>query len=169
MTFSLPMNYGPRLFFMGKTKTWLPWKFSLKLLSTVKSNTSLRICWLVKLKLYTCSNILTWLHFSMVYYSVNKAINDKKSVIAIQNSSGIHVLYLLSRLQSWRTKFHHWKWTTNFKGSILLSLDKFQWNKKSSFSRPIQMFILANSKWTAVQDKSFKWKLKLLCYNNKKM
>ena len=92
----------------------------------------------------------------------------KKSVIAIQNSSGIHVLYLLSRLQSWRTKFHHWKWTTNFKGSILLSLDKFQWNKKSSFSRPIQMFILANSKWTAVQDKSFKWKLKLLCYNNKK-
>ena len=36
MTFSLPMNYGPRLFFMGKTKTRLPWKFSLKLFSTVK-------------------------------------------------------------------------------------------------------------------------------------
>ena len=35
--------------------------------------------------------ILTWLHFSMVYYSVNKAINHKKSIIAIQNSSGIHV------------------------------------------------------------------------------
>ena len=56
---------------------------------------------------------------------------------------------------------------TNFKGSILFSLDKLQWNEKSSFSRPIQMFILANSKWT-VQDKSFKGKLKLLCYNNKK-
>ena len=27
----------------------------------------------------------------MVYYSVNEAINDKKSVTAIQNSSGIHV------------------------------------------------------------------------------
>ena len=35
--------------------------------------------------------ILTWLHFSMVYHSVNEAINDKKSVIATQNSSGIHV------------------------------------------------------------------------------
>ena len=35
--------------------------------------------------------VLTWLHFSMVYDSVNQAINDKKSVIAIQNSSGIHV------------------------------------------------------------------------------
>ena len=35
---------------------WPPWKFSLKLFSTVKSNTSLRICWLVNLKLYTCSN-----------------------------------------------------------------------------------------------------------------
>ena len=56
MTFSLPMNYAPGLFFMGKTEAWPPWKFSLKLLSTVKSNTSLRICWLVKLKLYTCSN-----------------------------------------------------------------------------------------------------------------
>ena len=63
--------------------------------------------------------------------------------------------------------FHHWKWTTNLKGSILFSLDKLQWNEKSWFSRPIQMFILANSKLT-VQDKSFKWKLKLLCYNNKK-
>ena len=77
------------------------------------------------------------------------------------------VLHLLSRLQSWRCKFHHWKWTTNFKGSIPFSLDKLQRNEKSWFSRPIQMFILANSKWT-VQDKSFKWKLKLLCYNNKK-
>ena len=56
MTFSLPMNYTPGLLFMGKTETWPPWKFSLKLLSTVKSNTSLRICWLVNLKLYTCSN-----------------------------------------------------------------------------------------------------------------
>ena len=115
----------------------------------------------------------TWLHFSRVYYSVNKAINDKK--VSLQYKIHLEymyiqvVLYLLSRLQSWRSKFHHWKWTTNFKGSILFSLDKFQWNKKSSFSRPIQMFILANSKWTAVQDKSFKWKLKLLCYNNKKM
>ena len=27
----------------------------------------------------------------MVYYSVNKTINDKKRVTAIQNSSGIHV------------------------------------------------------------------------------
>ena len=56
MTFSLPMNYTPGLLFMGKTETWPPWKFSLKLFSTVKSNTSLRICWLVNLKLYTCSN-----------------------------------------------------------------------------------------------------------------
>ena len=56
MTFSLPMNYSPGLLFMGKTETWPPWKFSLKLFSTVKSNTSLRICWLVNLKLYTCSN-----------------------------------------------------------------------------------------------------------------
>ena len=37
-SFSLPMNYGPRLFFMGNTKTWLPWKFSRKLFSTVKLN-----------------------------------------------------------------------------------------------------------------------------------
>ena len=58
MTFSLPMNYTPGLLFMGKTETWPPWKFSLKLFSTVKSNTSLRICWLVNLKLYTCSNNL---------------------------------------------------------------------------------------------------------------
>ena len=35
---------------------WPPWKFSLKLFSTVKSDTSLRICWLVNLKLCTCSN-----------------------------------------------------------------------------------------------------------------
>ena len=41
MTFSLPMNYTPGLLFMGKTETWPPWKFSLKLFSTVKSNTSL--------------------------------------------------------------------------------------------------------------------------------
>ena len=60
----------------------------------------------------------------MLHYSVNQAINDKKSVIKIQNSmftkcyinntyksSGIHVkqvvLYLLFRLQSGRSKFHH--------------------------------------------------------------
>ena len=54
-------------------------------------------------------------------------------------------LYLLFRLQSGRSKFHHWKWTTNFKGFILhvFSLDKLQWNEKSLFSRPIQMFVLA--------------------------
>ena len=58
MTFSLPMNYTAGVLFMGKTETWLPWKFCLKLFSTVKSNTctSLRICWLVNLKLYTCCN-----------------------------------------------------------------------------------------------------------------
>ena len=41
MSFSLPMNYAPRLLFMGRTETWPPWKFSLKLFSTVKSNTML--------------------------------------------------------------------------------------------------------------------------------
>ena len=51
MIFWLLMYYTP-----GLTETWPPWKFSLKLFSTVKSNTSLRICWLVNLKLYTCSN-----------------------------------------------------------------------------------------------------------------
>ena len=56
MTFSLPMNYTPGFLFIGKTETWPPWKFSLKLFSTVKSNTSLTICWVVNLKLYTCSN-----------------------------------------------------------------------------------------------------------------
>ena len=63
--------------------------------------------------------------FSTVHYSVNQAINDKKSVIKMQNSmftkcdnnntyksSGIHVhtsgtVYLLFRLQSGRSKFHH--------------------------------------------------------------
>ena len=80
--------------------------------------------------------------FSMVHYSVNQAINDKKSFIKIQDSmftkcdinntyksSGIHVhtsgmvrygiwykWYLLFRLQSGRSKLHHWKWTTNFLG-----------------------------------------------------
>ena len=89
--------------------------------------------------------VLTWLHFSMVYDSVNQAINDKK--VSLQYKIHLEymyiqlVLYLLSRLQSWCSKFHHWKWTTNFKGSILLSLDKLQWNEKSLFSRPIQMFI----------------------------
>ena len=75
------------------------------------------------------------------------------------------VLYLLSRLQSWCSKFHHWKWTTNFKGSILFSLDKLQWNKKKLIFKANTDVYLANSKWT-VQDKSFKWKLKLLRYNN---
>ena len=56
MTFSLPMNYTPGLLFMGKTETWPPWIFSLKLFLTVKSNTSLGISGLVNLKLYTCSN-----------------------------------------------------------------------------------------------------------------
>ena len=75
--------------------------------------------------------------FSMLHYSVNQAIKYKKSVIKIQNSMvtkckvnntyksyGIHmymevVLCLLFRLQSGRSKFHHWKWTSNFKGYIL--------------------------------------------------
>ena len=55
------------------------------------------------------------------------------------------VLYLLFRLQLGRSKFYHWKWTTNSKGFILhvFSLDKLQWNEKGLFSRSIQMFILA--------------------------
>ena len=38
---TLPMNCAPRLLFMGRTETWSPWKFSLELFSTVKSNTLL--------------------------------------------------------------------------------------------------------------------------------
>ena len=87
----------------------------------------------------------------MVYYSVNKAINDKK--VSLQYK--IHqeymyiqvVLYLFSRLQSWHSKFHYWKWTTNFKGSILFSLDKFQWNKKAHFQgqyRCLFLWLIAN-------------------------
>ena len=42
------------------------------------------------------------------------------------------VLYLLFRLQSGRSKCHHWKWPTNFKDFILhvFSLEKLQWNEK---------------------------------------
>ena len=47
------------------------------------------------------------------------------------------------------------------------SLDKLQWNEKSSLSKPMQVFISANSKWEV--DKSFNWKLKLLCSHNKKL
>ena len=36
MTFSLPMNYAPGLFFMAKTETWPPWKFTLKLKLLIK-------------------------------------------------------------------------------------------------------------------------------------
>ena len=77
-------------------------------------------------------------------------------------------LYFLFRLQSGRSKFHHWKWTTNFKGFILhvFSLDKLQWNEKSLFSRPIQMFILATVITNEQLHKSStcKCKLKMLCY-----
>ena len=77
-------------------------------------------------------------------------------------------LYLLFRLQSGRSKFHHWKWTTNFKGFILhvFSLDKLQWNEKSLFSRSIQMFILA----IVIANKQYsnKCKLKMLCLKTKK-
>ena len=74
-------------------------------------------------------------------------------------------VYLLFRLQSERSKFHHWKWITNFRVFILFSLDKLQWNKKNLFSRSIQMSILANSKWAG--HKSSKCKLKM-CYKTKK-
>ena len=105
--------------------------------------------------------------FSMVHYSVNQAINDKKSFIKIQNSmftkcdinntyksSGIHAhtSVTVSPVFQIRSKFHHWKWTTNFKGFILhvFSLDKLQWNEKSLFSRSIQMFILPQMSSTQI-------------------
>ena len=70
---------------------------------------------------------------SMVHYSVNQAINHKKvslkyKILCLQSvTSTMHtshleymyiqvVLYLLFRLQSGRSKLHHWKWTTNFLG-----------------------------------------------------
>ena len=100
--------------------------------------------------------------FSMVHYSVHQAIMTKKvslkyKILCLRSvTSTIHtshleymyiqvVLYLLFRLQSGCSKFHHWKWTTNFKGFILhvFSLEKLQWNEKSLFSRSMQMFILA--------------------------
>ena len=100
--------------------------------------------------------------FSMVHYSVNQAFVTKKvslkyKILCLRSmTSTIHtshleymykqvVLYLLFRLQSGCSKFHHWKWTTNFKGFILhvFSLDRRQWNEKSLFSRSKQMFILA--------------------------
>ena len=100
--------------------------------------------------------ILTWLHFSMVYYSVNKAINDKKSIIAIQNSSGIHV-HTSSTVSPFQAAI------MTFQISPLKMNNKFQgfhpvvWTSfneiKNPFSRPIQMFISTNSKWTALQDK----------------
>ena len=109
--------------------------------------------------------------FSMVHYSVNQAIMTKKvsliyKILCLRSvTSTIHtshleymyiqvVLYLLFRLQLGRSKFHHWKWTTNFKGFILhvFSLDKLQWNEKSLFARSMQIFILttviANEQYT---------------------
>ena len=78
------------------------------------------------------------------------------------------VVYLLFRLQSGCSKFHHWKWTTNFKGFILhvFSLDKLQWNEKSLFSRSIQIFILATV--IANEQHTNQCKLTMLCYKTKK-
>ena len=98
---------------------------------------------------YSCLSFEKKTGFSMVHYSVNQAINDKnvslkykilclRSVTSTIHTSNLEymyiqvVLYLLFRLQSGRSKFHHSKWTTNFKGFILhvFSLDKLQWNEK---------------------------------------
>ena len=80
------------------------------------------------------------------------------------------VLYLLFRLQSGCSKFHHWKWTTNFKGFILhvFSLDKLQWNeKKLIFKIKADVyFSYSNSKWAV--HKSSKRGLKMLCFKTKK-
>ena len=98
------------------------------------------------------------------------------STIPTYKSSGVHVhtlqvvLYVLFRLQSGRSKFHHWKWTTNFKGFILhvFSLDKLQWNeKKLIFKIKADVyFSYSNSKWAV--HKSSKCKVKMLCYTTKK-
>ena len=78
------------------------------------------------------------------------------------------VLYLLFRLQSGCSKFHHWKWTTNFKGFTphVLSLDKLQWNEKCLFSRSIEIFILATV--IANEQHRNRCKLTMLCYKTKK-
>ena len=166
-------------------KSWFPeylWETSY---SSLKCNIHVK-----KARLSAVFVFILWKKtgFSMVHYSVNQAIMTKKKVSLKYKilclwsmTSTIHtshleymyiqvVLYLLFRLQSGCSKFHHWKWTTNFKGFILhvFSLDKLQWNeKKLIFKIKADVyFSYSNSKWAV--HKSSKRRLKMLCFKTKK-